>query len=177
MNWLDWVLTALIAGCTLYGAYRGLIVEVAGFLGWIGGIVIGFFFSDQITKWLSGFLDIPDVLPVLSFVGVAVAFRFALLRIAHLIRTGLDIVQLGWADRLGGLALGLIKGIVIIWAILVLGVSYVEPLKDGVKQSKVAPHILSLSERANRWLPENLREKFEDHMDDLKKLWEKTMKA
>jgi len=169
MNWLDGCLIVLIVGCTLYGAYRGLIFEVVGYLSWIGGIFIGLFFSAQISNWLSRWLDWPDALPVLSFVGSVFVFRFVLIQVAGVLRAGVGVLLLGWIDRFGGLVLGFLKGSVLAWVILVMGVSYVEVLKEGVKQSVIAPHILSLAEIANRCLPKDLQEKFEEQMGKLLK--------
>jgi uncharacterized membrane protein required for colicin V production len=143
-------------------------------MSWIGGILIGLFFSAQINNWLSRWIDWPDVLPVLSFVGSAFVFRFGLIQLANFLRAGVSVLLLGWADRVGGLVLGFLKGVVLAWVVLVMGVAHGEALKKGIKHSFVAPQILSVTKAANRWLPKDLHEKFEEQIE---KLWKKTIET
>lgn len=113
MNWVDFVILGIVGASLLAGLYRGAVKSVFSLV----GIIVGFVAATResgavgivLTRWM------PDAAAaavgfVLVFLGISLAFTLA----ARLLRKVLDGLSLGWLDRLAGVALGLIRGAVIV---------------------------------------------------------------
>ena len=107
MNWVDWVIVAVVGAAVFAGLLRGAVRTVLS----LAGVVVGFLIASQesgavgivIERWMPepaaavvGFLFV--------FVGIAVVFAL----VGYLLRRVLEGLQLGWADRILGAVLGLL---------------------------------------------------------------------
>ena len=110
MNVLDWILIALFAIGALWGYRTGLVDAIIN----IGVIYVGLLLSGQFAGQVLGlFWDGVEsealataIGYVIIFVGVFIAGRI----VARIIKAGLKIVLLGWVDKLGGIAVGILAG-------------------------------------------------------------------
>ena len=105
MNWLDWVLVALLALAAFKGFSRGFIVEVGSLVALVGGIWAGIHLSDQVVDAIG--LDTKSA--ALAFL---VTFLLVLVGV-HLIAKGLttliDIAQLSLPNKVAGVAFGVLR--------------------------------------------------------------------
>jgi membrane protein required for colicin V production len=111
MNWVDYLLLALLAVAMIFGTRRGVIRESMGLIAFVIGVV----FATHYIDWLAHFLTQRMALsPVLvSFVGflVLVVFVFLVFRLLALIFYRVASVgTLGKVDHLGGALAGLLRG-------------------------------------------------------------------
>ncbi|MGB1295969.1 MAG: CvpA family protein [Flavobacteriales bacterium] len=115
VNWLDVVIAIPIIIAMAKGAWRGLILEVASFLGLIGGIVAGVLFLDQIRNFLQTFLQLNET--YLSIIAFIIIFSCVVLGVSLLgkLATKLfEIAALGILNRLGGLLFGFISSFLLV---------------------------------------------------------------
>lgn len=121
MNGADYVILAVLAASMLLGVYRGFVRESVGLLAWLGGLWLAWRYADLVEPLLGGALGEPPVrtwaartiiVAIVVIAGWAVA---ALL--GYLLRhSGLSLV----VDRLLGMVFGLLRGAVVIAALILL---------------------------------------------------------
>ena len=111
MNWVDYVLMALLVVAMIFGTRRGVIRESMGLVAFMGGIVFATHYIDWLAYALTRRMTLSPVL--VSFVGflVLVVFAFLIFRILALIFYRVASVgKLGKVDHLGGALAGLLRG-------------------------------------------------------------------
>lgn len=116
------ILVLVILGIScLLGLVRGLVKEALSLAFWIGAVVLGVIFSDDVGQWLAGHISLgpnPALQKILGFISIFIIVVFGGGLISNMMSKLFSAVGLGAADRaLGGL-FGVVRGLVIV-AILV----------------------------------------------------------
>lgn len=122
MNWLDVILLLPLLIGLVRGLIRGLVSEVIAFavviLGVLGARIGGTWLSAQLLStfaWPQGVCD--AVAYTLLFLAVAVVLAI----LARLLTKALRAIHLGWANRLMGAVVGMLKfGILVLIAVFVM---------------------------------------------------------
>ncbi len=131
----DLICLALVALFGLVGVFRGLIRQVFGLAGFIGGIVLGRMFAAPLAETFHAQLGLSVSIAAVLF-GFVIFFASALVAriLGGLLHGALSGGITGALDRLGGLGLGLAKGALLAWALASL-VSLAQPrMKDLEKR-------------------------------------------
>jgi uncharacterized membrane protein required for colicin V production len=111
MNWVDYVLLALLVVAMIFGARRGTIRESMGVIAFMVGLIFATHYIDWLAFRLTRKVALSPVL--VSFVGflVLVVFVFLVFRILALFFYRVASVErLGRVDHLGGAFAGLLRG-------------------------------------------------------------------
>lgn len=127
MNTLDWVILGFLGYGFFRGIFRGLIKEVFGILGLLAGIVIGYFFSEDLSRVLLDLelFDSSWAKPVAFFalfLTVLVLFRL----MAYLLSETLSWASLGAVNAFLGGLFGMAKWGMILTVVLVLSYSWIK---------------------------------------------------
>ncbi len=165
MNWLDWVLLAIIAITALVGMKVGLIRAALGFV----AMVIGWIFAGQISDKVGGIFD-----SSLSNDTIVTVTTYAVLMIIAIIISGfitkiikpiMAIFTLGLSsmvDKIGGLALGLLFGFAIVGVVIIAGARLTYDFDTSVLEDKLPgqvsdqlPKIDDVSEKLETALSES----------------------
>jgi membrane protein required for colicin V production len=110
LNYLDIVILVLFAWGAFRGFSRGLIIMIASFIALTLGIVGAFKFSGVVAEWLVDTLRVSTpylrlVSFTITFIGIAIAINIA----GFLISRMLDLVALGYINRLMGSIFGILR--------------------------------------------------------------------
>ena len=126
MNWLDVVLLGLLAISAFAGARVGIIWAAVAF----GSVLVGWYFAGNVSSAaafaVSAYTDsttIPAVVNVLTYVALLAVALYVATRVLRFLRPLLAAVTLGLSsmlDRLGGLLLGFIIGLLLVGAIVLV---------------------------------------------------------
>jgi len=111
MNWVDYVLLALLVVSMIFGSRRGTIRESMGLIAFMVGLVFATHYIDWLAYSLTRRMALSPVL--VSFVGfvVLVVLVFLVFRImALLFYRVASVGRLGKVDHLGGALAGLLRG-------------------------------------------------------------------
>ncbi len=128
LNWLDIIIAIPIIGAMIKGAWRGLILEAASFLGLIGGIVAGILFLDKIRDFLQTILQLNETyLSVIAFVIIFASVVLGVSLLGKLATKLFQIAALGILNRIGGLLFGFVSSFLLVG----LGVLMLEKLDRG----------------------------------------------
>ncbi len=115
LNWLDIIIAIPIVIAMIKGAWRGLILEAASFLGLIGGIIAGILFLDQIRDFLQTFLQLNETsLSVIAFVIIFSCVALGINLLGKLATKLFQAAALGILNRIGGLIFGFISSFLLV---------------------------------------------------------------
>lgn len=142
MNWVDYVLLALIVVTMVFGARRGVIREAMGLIAFIIGIIFATHYIDWLASGVARRMAISPVL--VSFVGFValIAFVYLVFRLLSLVFYKLAKPEkLGKADHVGGALVGMLRGWVTLGFVLFLLLYLPLPQRtlDAMDDSFLAP--------------------------------------
>jgi len=176
MNLLDWIFIIIIAVSAIYGLFKGLIKELISILALVIGLIGASRFYGTLSSALKDFGLSDQISNVLSFVVLFVAIFIAIVLIGKLIHRFAHAIFLGCINRLGGAGFGFIRGVLvscILSIILTVALSEKAPV---LTQSKLTPHIMSISKSLLALVPEDLQRRFMEHEKKLREFWERKAK-
>lgn len=105
MNWLDWLLIALLLFAAFKGFARGFIVEVCSLLALVMGVWVAARFSLRFAEAVGLGADKETLAFILTFLAVLVAVHL----LARFLTTLIDIAQLGMPNKLAGTLFGVLR--------------------------------------------------------------------
>lgn len=142
MNWMDFVLIALLIGSVALGVKRGLIREVMGFIGLIIGVVLAINKVDAVTAWVLAHMKAsPVAVSFISFV-LILAFFYVVFRVLGMVfKKAVALSGLGKLDQIAGGLIGLVRGWIIVGFVLFLFFYLPLPQRfyDSIENSFLAP--------------------------------------
>jgi membrane protein required for colicin V production len=120
MNWFDYLFIIVMAFSVIAGLMRGLLREAIGLITWVVAIWIAFHYASAVEPYLGGLLTNDALKP---WVARTVIFVLVLLIgttlgvvCSHFIR----ISMFSGTDRLCGALFGIVRGMVVVGAIVIL---------------------------------------------------------
>lgn len=151
--WIDIAVVALTLILGIKGIINGLIKELFGLIGLIGGLVIATRFSDVVEKFINENIykfDNSSMLQFVAFVSLWIVFWLICLLIGKFLAKMLALSGLGFLDRLGGFVVGSAKIFLTFAAVLAVasGTGVNSLIEPYVKDSKIYPVLLS----AGKWI-------------------------
>ena len=152
-DWIDIAVVALTLILGVKGIINGLIKELFGLIGLIGGLVIATRFSDVAEKFINENIykfDNSSMLQFVAFVSLWMVFWLICLLIGKFLAKMLALSGLGFLDRLGGFVVGSAKIFLTFAAVLAVasGTGVNSLIEPYVKDSKIYPVLLS----AGKWI-------------------------
>ena len=125
------------------GIFRGLIREIASLAGIILGIWLANLFQPDMSAFLKPYLPFDSFLPLLSFAGIFAG----VLILCNLIGWGckklFQKVFLGWFDKALGVLFAIVKGVVLIYFVIVILSFFPAAQAPLVTNSQLAPCIVT----------------------------------
>ncbi len=172
-NWFDVLLLLLIVLSAIAGLRTGLARVVIGLVATVAGFLAGFWcyqiVAAQLIAWthistraanIAGFLIV--------FVGVLVVGALVAALLARLFRW----MGLSWFDHLLGGVAGFIRGVLVIAALADIVVAFApSPLPAFLGSSRVLPYASELAIAIAQLAPRELKNSFDEQMENLKQLW------
>ncbi len=120
MNWLDFVIIALVALITVTAFRRGFIRETVGLAAVVIGVIAAGFFHDDVADSIDTLVGTGTWLRIASFLTIFLAISITGWIIARLLRTAAELLFLGWADHAAGGIFGLIKAVIVVQTITII---------------------------------------------------------
>jgi membrane protein required for colicin V production len=153
MTVFDYAVLTVMAASVLLGLWRGVVSELLALAAWIVAFLAARIFAAEVANELAGQIAEPGLrlaaAHVVVFVGVLLVFTIARMLISLLLRA----VGLGLLDRLLGAAFGVLRGVlVLLAAVLVAGMT---PLPKAVwwRDAMLAPPLETVIIAAKPWMP------------------------
>lgn len=145
MNWLDLVLILLVALAAAAGVWTGVIRAAFGTLGVLLGVLIAGQASDDLGGLYASYIASATLANVIAY-GLIILVSLIVARLLTILVCNiLEALFMGWIDRLAGLAIGLVAGAAISWAVIA-GLAEMTYDSDLIDRGMTAG---GLEERAN----------------------------
>ncbi|WP_430462308.1 CvpA family protein [Thalassolituus sp. LLYu03] len=150
---IDWVILAVLAVSGLISLKRGFVKEALSLASWIAAFIIARLFSGNLATLLTGVVETNSVRWIVAFVILFAGTVTIGAMINHLIGEMVRLTGLGGTDRVFGMVFGLIRGLVILVAI-VYGLQFTLVPQDAWWQESIfIPHLTTLADWARKTLP------------------------
>jgi uncharacterized membrane protein required for colicin V production len=130
MNWIDFILIALLLTAVIVGAKKGLVRELSAFIIFFAAIVLTVNYIDVFAVWVYGRIGgSPLVSAFISFVLLA-AISYGVFKLAaYLFYKVASIKSQGKQDQVGGAIVGFVRGWIMIGFLTL--VTFLLPLPDS----------------------------------------------
>lgn len=158
------VLDIIVLSCFSYGLIRGLIkgfvVEIAGVIALFVGVLGAFKFASSFANFIDPHIDLdPKIIQGVSFLLLFVAIVYGISLLAKMLTKTLQLVALGFLNRLTGGLFGLIKWTVIL-CVLLLAFDQIESVitilpQSFTEESITYPFLADLSNFLFDWIFQN----------------------
>lgn len=156
LNWLDYVIIALISVSVIISLIRGFVREVLSLATWIIGFLIAFNFAHDLSLMFAGHIKSPTTQFVLAFAILFLATLILGAIVNYLISNLVKKTGLSGTDRVLGMALGGVRGVLIV-AILILLAGFTSLPKDNAwTQSYLLPHFTTCVTWLEHFIPDAL---------------------
>jgi membrane protein required for colicin V production len=172
MNAFDIVVAVLLAYSLIRGLFRGLVKEVASIIGVLGGFFSAYSFYGVAAAYLSGLVSNPAYRNILAFMIIFCVVLILINVLALIIKYVLRVVLLGWLDRLGGVAFGIVKGVLIVSVLFLALTAFLPKGTPLIRDSMSAPYISIVSEKLAALVSSEIRSEFSAKLENLKKSWD-----
>lgn len=144
----DIIIVGAILILGLMGLFRGLIRELSGLVGLIGGLVLASRFSSEAGEFIKAKIyDIQNssLLDFVSFIGVWVVFWIFCVLVGKFLSKLIGASGLGFLDRLGGFLAGSSKVFLTLSAVLAIisNTNLSDEIEEYFKDSKTYPVLLN----------------------------------
>jgi membrane protein required for colicin V production len=121
MNWVDFVLVALLLAAIIIGARRGVFSGLMGIVGLTCGLIFSVHYSDQITLKFLSHMKVSTVMVVfMSFILVFVIVYVGIKLLGYLFYKFASLRPLGKVDKVGGAIMGVFQGWIVLGVFLFL---------------------------------------------------------
>ena len=168
LNWIDVALGGALAISALVGLMRGSLKEVLSLIAWGAALYAAWLFAQPVAEtYVSKFLSDSYIAYIAAFGGIFIGVLFLIGVVNLLISQVLKATGLGFLDRLLGLILGTVRG-VLIGALIIFGLKFMVGTPNQLpmwRDSTLAPYFESmatwgyeqLSPKVREWINQNLK--------------------
>ena len=150
---MDLVLLAVIVLSAVLGLFRGFIETVVSNVAWLLAGWAAFRFGNSAGQWLASGAEPSATQAVAGYVLVFLLVLVAVVLIGKAIHAAVDAVSLGGLDRMLGLLLGGIRGVVIACVLVLLAGFTPLTAQPAWKQSRLLPVLLPGADWMRAHLP------------------------
>jgi len=119
MNLLDFIILIPIVWLCIRGFQKGLIIELASLIGIILGIIAAYYFAGNVQNLIKDHFSFSEhTTRIIAYIAIFLAVMIIVYLIGKMLEGLIDIVAMGWLNKLLGAIVGLAKGIVVVCIIL-----------------------------------------------------------
>ena len=140
MNWIDIVIIAAVAIPTIIGLGTGIIKAALSMAGMVLGVILAGRYYVLLSAQLT-FLPSDGIAKIAAFVIILAGVVIVAIILSRLLERAVSMMLLGWVNRLGGAAFGLMLGAVLCSALLVTWIKFLGPA-SAIVESNLAMILL-----------------------------------
>jgi membrane protein required for colicin V production len=157
-NLLDWTVVLILLLSMVAGYWRGVIRTLLGLAGLVGGFMLAQGNYLPLGAWLHSkhLISSPFAASVVAFLLLFALVIVGAQLVARMLHTTIRKSGLGYLDRMLGGAFGLLRGCVIVVALLVIPTTFA-PQSKLVATSILSPYFLGVAHDVSFLLPRSLR--------------------
>ena len=171
MEVIDIIILILIGVGVIQGLMKGSMKELAAIVGFVAGLLLARALFGTVAEQLAPALRTSiTVAQILSFILIWVAVPIGCSLIASVLTKALDVVNLGWLNRLAGALLGAAK-MMLLAGIGIYVLEYIDPKSEMVSKTTKKASVLytPMKEFVDQCLPvvKDVTDDIKDVTDDI----------
>jgi membrane protein required for colicin V production len=166
MNWLDFVLLAIVVVTAIIGIVKGFVKQAIGLVAVIAGLVLASLYYEQTATVFVTFVKSRLLGNFLGFLLIFVTVLVAGALLGYIVTKAM-VGPLALVNRLFGGVFGFIKG-VLICGILVFALVSFEIARPAVEASVLAPACLGAIRAVITMIPRDLKAKFNSSYKEIR---------
>ena len=140
MNWLDIVIIVAVVVPTIIGLRTGIIKAALSMAGMVLGVILAGRYYVLLSAQLT-FLPSDGIAKIVAFVIILAGVVIVAIILSHLLERAVSMMLLGWVNRLGGAAFGLMLGAVLCSVLLATWIRFLGPA-PAIVESNLAMILL-----------------------------------
>ena len=167
MEAIDIIILILIGVGVIQGLMKGSMKELASVVGFVAGLLLARALFGTVAEQLAPALGTSiTIAQILSFILIWVAVPIGCSLVASVLTKALDVVNLGWLNRLAGAMLGAVKMMLLV-GIGIYVLEYIDPKSEMVSKTTKKASVLytPMKELVDQCLPV-----VKDVTDDIKEV-------
>lgn len=157
INYFDILLICILGLFSLRGVFQGFVAEAAGLISLIGGCWCAYHFYPSLAPSLS-FAGDTAWRNVLAYALIFFGFFVGVGLIARILQKVMSLTFMTGVDKLAGLLLGLLKGL-ILSSLLLIAIRTLLGEASFVKQSLIVPYLRVVTDYLYSLLPPDIFQK------------------
>jgi membrane protein required for colicin V production len=174
LNWLDISLLAVILWSAFSGLRAGLARVVVGLVATLVGLIAGFWCYRLVAAKLLPWVKTETVANILGFLLILSGVLILGTLIASLLSRVFSWIGLSWFNHLLGGIAGVLRGALIISALLDVFIAFSpSPTPAVLEKSQVLPYVSRLSGWLVDLAPRELKDAFTEQIQNLRQIWSK----
>ena len=156
MTIFDYLLLFILGCSVAIGLFRGLIKEIVSLLSWILALIIANAYGGDLAALLPQAIPGQAMRLIIAFIALFIGVRLLMMLLAMALDSLLEAAGLTLADRALGALFGLLRGVVIVLAaVLVCGMTAI-PQQDFWKKAQLRPAAETAAREIIPFLPDNI---------------------
>nr|WHW29675.1 putative CvpA family protein [uncultured bacterium] len=165
MGWPDFIIIGLVLVSVVVGLLRGFVKEVFSLLIWVAAFLVAQNYTENVAGWLEGSVSLPSARMAIGFAGLFFVTLLIGGLLNYLIGQLVEKTGLSGTDRLVGAAFGIIRGLAVVVALLIM--ASFTPLKSDPwwSESPLIQRLLPLSEWATTLMPDSIQDMIYDETE------------
>lgn len=125
MTLLDFIILLPIVWLCIRGFMKGLIIELATLAGMALGILAAYYFAADLQALMQDYFSLSEKgTRIVAYILIFLVVLFTVWLIGKLVEKSVDLMAMGWLNKLLGAIVGIIKGVVIVCVALYLVEKY-----------------------------------------------------
>ena len=161
MEYADYVVLAIIAISILVGAIRGFVTEAFSLAVWAAAFLVAFQFSGVLAMQLENHIELPSARTSLAFASLFILVLLVGGLVTFLVGKLVEKTGLDGTDRLLGGVFGVVRGLAIVLAVILVAWLTPVPQDPWWQQSKTIQSLMPLAEWSAQFLPDYILEHLE----------------
>jgi membrane protein required for colicin V production len=175
-TFVDFLFVGIVLVSIGFALMKGLVREIISIVALIGGFILAVLYYPLVGSRLVEFCKTESMACFAGFLAIFLGCLLIGALVAFIVNRFVKAASLKWVDRLLGGVFGLLRG----WAIasiLVLAL-IAFPIRDNlVSHSVLAPYLLAGARAAILLVPEDLKNKFDEHYRKVLHSWNQNRSA
>lgn len=125
MHPADAIILGIIAISMLFGVFRGLVREAFSLAGWVAAYIVARLFHAPLEEMLVDVISTPSLRLLVAWGGLFIATLLLAFIAAYMVMSLMDAAGLRGVDRFFGAVFGLLRGLILVLALLVMAAPFV----------------------------------------------------
>jgi membrane protein required for colicin V production len=153
MTWFDYTVIAIVALSALLGWWRGLVYEVLSLLGWVAAAIVARLFAAKTAPYMPAVLGAEAVRTAAAFAALFIVTLIIGGIVAWILSKLVKWVGLGWMDGLLGTLFGVLRGVLVVLALVLLAGLTDLPKEPFWRNAALSKPLENVALAAKGWLP------------------------